>query len=55
MQFRICDSNADKFKLYDESARKSLAELYHEPETYGPASGSENPYKNLDDVSMRLF
>ena len=33
MEFRNCNSNADKVKLY-ESVRKSLAEIYQdEPET----------------------
>ena len=40
-----------KVKLY-ESVRKGLAEMYeNEPETFGPASVSENPYKDLDDVN----
>ena len=51
MEFRNCDSNADKVKLY-ESVRKSLAEIYEdEPDAFGPASVSENPYKELDDVN----
>ena len=51
MKFRNCDSNADKVKLY-ESVRKCLAEIYvDEPEACGPASVSENPYKDLDDVN----
>ena len=38
MEFRNCDSNADKVKLY-ESVRKSLAEIYEdEPEAFGLAS-----------------
>ena len=50
MEFRNCDSNADKVKLY-ESVRKCLAEIYEvEPEAFGPVSVSENPYKDLDDV-----
>ena len=50
MEFRNCDStNAVKVKLY-ESVRKSLAEIYEdEPEAFGPASVSENRYKDLDD------
>ena len=32
--------------------RKSLAEIYeNEPEPFGPASVSKNPYKDLDDVN----
>ena len=51
MEFRNWDSNADKVKLY-ESVRKGLAEIYEdEPETFGPASVSQNPYKGLDDVN----
>ena len=54
MEFRNWDSNADKVKLY-ESVRKGLAEIYEdEPETFGPASASENPYKGLDDVKIDL-
>ena len=51
MEFRNCDSNADKVKLY-ENVRKGLAEIYEdEPEASGPASVSENPYRYLDDVN----
>ena len=51
MKFRNCKSNANKVKLY-ESVRKGLAEIYEdEPDTFGPASVSENPYKDLDDVN----
>ena len=51
MEFRNCDSNADKVKLY-ENVRKGLAEIYEdEPEAFGPASVSENPYRYLDDVN----
>ena len=51
MEFRNCDSNADKVKLC-ESVRKGLAEIYEdEPEAFGPVSMSENPYKDLDDVN----
>ena len=51
MEFRNCDSNTDKVKLY-EIVRKSLAEKYEdEPEAAGPASVSENPFKDLDDVN----
>ena len=51
MEFRNCDSNADKVKLY-ENVRKGLAEIYEdEPEAFGPASVSENPYKYLDGVN----
>ena len=51
MKLRHCDSNADKVKLY-ESVRKNLAEIYEdEPETFGPASVRESPYKDLDDVN----
>ena len=40
MEFRNCDSNTDKVKLY-ESVWKSLAEIYEdEPEAFGPASVS---------------
>ena len=32
--------------------RKGLAEIYEdEPDAFGPASVSENPYKDLDDVN----
>ena len=38
MEFRNCDSNVEKVKLY-ESVRKSLAEIYEdEPEAFGLAS-----------------
>ena len=51
MKFRNGESNANKVKLY-ESVRKGLAEIYEdEPDTFGPASVSENPYKDLDDVN----
>ena len=51
MEFRNCDSSADKVKLY-ESVRKSLAEIYEdEPEVFRPASVSENPCKDLDDFN----
>ena len=51
MEFRNCDSNDYKVKLY-ESLRKTLAEIYKDkPETFGLASVSENPYKDLDDVN----
>ena len=51
MEFENCDSNADKVKLY-ESVRKRLGEIYEdEPDEFGPASVSENPYKDLDDVN----
>ena len=51
MEFENCDSNADKVKLY-ESVRKGLGEIYEdEPDEFGPASVSENPYKDLDDVN----
>ena len=51
MEFKNWDSNADKVKLY-ESVRKGLAEIYEvEPDAFGPASVSENPYKDLDDVN----
>ena len=41
MEFRNCDSNADKVRLY-ESVRKSLAEINEdEPEPFSPASVSE--------------
>ena len=51
MEFRNCDSNADKVKWH-ESVRKGLAEIYEdEPDAFGPASVSENPYKDLDDVN----
>ena len=46
MEFRDCNSNAGKFKLY-ESVGKSVAEVYNvEPRTFGPTSVSENPYKD---------
>ena len=37
MEFKNCDSNADKVKQY-EAVRKSLAEIYQddEPETFCP-------------------
>ena len=48
LEFRNCDSNADKVKLY-ESVRIGQTEIYEdEPDTFGPASVSENPYKVLD-------
>ena len=51
MKFRNCKSNANKVKLY-ESVRKGLAEIYEdEPDTFGPASVSANPYKDLDEVN----
>ena len=51
MEFRNCDSNDDKVRLY-ESVRKSLAEKYEdESETFSSALVSENPYKDLDDVN----
>ena len=51
MEFRNCDSNDDKVRLY-ESVRKSLAEKYEdEPETFSSVLVSENPYKDLDDVN----
>ena len=51
MEFKNWDSNADKVKLY-ESVRKGLAEIYEvEPDAFGPASVSENPCKDLDDVN----
>ena len=51
LEFRNCDSNADKVKLY-ESVRIGQAEIYKdEPDTFGPASVSENPCKDLDDVN----
>ena len=35
-----------------ESVKKSLTEIDEdEPEAFGPASVSENPYKDLDDVN----
>ena len=44
MEFRNCDLNADKVKLY-ESVRKGLAEIDEdEPDACGPASVSENPH-----------
>ena len=50
-EFRNCGSNADKFKLY-ESIRKGLEEMYEDkPGAFGPASVSENPYVDLDDVN----
>ena len=46
MEFRACNSNADKFKLY-ESVGKSVAEVHNvEPRTFGPTSVRENPYKD---------
>ena len=46
-KFRNCDSNAGKVKLY-ESVRKGLSEIYEdEPEAFGPALVSENPYKDF--------
>ena len=40
-----------QFKLY-ESMRKGLAEIYEdEPKAFGPASASENPYEDLNDVN----
>ena len=46
MEFRYYDSDIDKAKLY-ESVRK-CAEIYEdEPEAFGRASVSENPYKDF--------
>ena len=51
MEPRNFDSNADKVKLC-ESVRKRLAETYEDgPEAFGPASVSEIPYKDLNDVN----
>ena len=51
MEFRNCYSNADKVKLY-ENVSKRVAEIYEDkPETFGPHSASENPYKDLNDVN----
>ena len=47
MEFRNCDSNADKVKLYD-SVRNRLAKIHEdEPEASGPASVRGNPYKKF--------
>ena len=47
MEFRYYDSDIDKAKLY-ESVRKCVAEIYEdEPEAFGRASVSENPYKDF--------
>ena len=51
MEFRNCDSNADKVKIY-ERLRKGLVEIYEdEPDAFGPVSVSKNPYKDLDNVN----
>ena len=51
MDFKNCDSNADKVKLF-ESVKKSLTKIYEdEQEAFDPASASENPYKDLDNVN----
>ena len=47
MEFRYCDSDADKASLY-ESVRKCVAEIYEdEPQAFSRASVSENPYKDF--------
>lgn len=47
MEFRNCDSNAAKVKLY-KSVRNRLAKIHeHEPEGFGPASVRGNPYKRI--------
>ena len=47
MEFRYYDSDIDKAKLY-ESVRKCVAEIYEdEPDAFGRASVSENPYKDF--------
>ena len=49
-EFRNCDSNVEKVELY-KCVRKGLTEIYEdEPEAFGPASVSENPFKDEDDV-----
>ena len=56
-EFRNCDSNADKIKSY-EIVRKGLAEIYEdEPEAFGPASVSENPYKDLhvNEIDLKEY
>ena len=51
MEFRNYGSNADKVKLC-ENVRKGLVEIYEgEPDAFGHASVSENPYKDLDDAN----
>ena len=51
MEFRNCDSNADKVKIY-ERLRKGLVEIYEdEQDAFGPVSVSKNPYKDLDNVN----
>ena len=47
MEFRNCDSNAAKVKLY-KSVRNRLAKIHEdEPEGFGPASVRGNPYKRI--------
>ena len=47
MEFRNCDSNAAKVKLY-KSVRNRLAKIHEdEPEGSGPASVRGNPYKRI--------
>ena len=41
MEFRNCDPNAEKVRLY-ESVRKNLAEIYEV---------SKTPYRDLDNVN----
>ena len=51
LEFRNCDSNTNKVKLY-ESVRKSLAEIYEdEPGAFDAVLVSAYPYKDLDDVN----
>ena len=51
MEFKNCDSNANKVKLYGR-VKKSLAEIYEDqPHAFGPASVSENPHRDLCAVN----
>ena len=46
-EFRHCNSHPDKVKLY-ENVRKDLADIHEdEPDAFGPASVSENLYRDF--------
>ena len=46
-EFRNCNSHPDKVKLY-ENVRKDLADIHEdEPDPFGPASVSENLYRDF--------
>ena len=51
MEFKNCDSNTGKVKLY-ESVRKRPAEIFkNKQEVFGPSKVSENLYAVLNDVN----